>query len=249
MLNVSGVHFSYNCHPALQDIQFSLEPGQVLGVLGVNGAGKSTLLKCLNRILKPQRGTVFLDNSDILQMHRRDVARCMGYVPQRHPEIRSNVYEAVLLGRKPHIGWTVGPTDYAAVESILHQLAISHLSDRQVSDLSGGEVQLVMIARALAQSPRVILLDEPTSNLDIRNQLDVMGMLRRIVREKELAAVVTLHDLNLAIRFADVFLFIKNHRVHALLTREALDAQTIGEVYGVEVSLIHAGNQLLVVPA
>lgn len=249
MLQVSGVHFSYNCHPALQDIQFSLEPGQVLGVLGVNGAGKSTLLKCLNRILKPQQGTVFLDHSDILQMHRRDVARCMGYVPQRHPEIRSSVYEAVLLGRRPHIGWTVGSADYAAVESILRQLGLSHLSDRRVSDLSGGEVQLVMIARALAQSPRVILLDEPTSNLDIKNQLEVMGMLRRIVREKELAAVVTLHDLNLAIRFADVFLFIKNHQVHAILSRESLNAQTIGEVYGVDVSLVVAGNHVLVVPA
>ena len=248
MLTVSGIHFSYNSHPALSDIHFSLDAGQVLGVLGVNGAGKSTLLKCLNRILRPQRGAVLLEKADVLQMNQRDVARRMGYVPQRHAETRLSVYEAVLLGRRPHMGWTIRPKDYRVVETLLKQMELTHLSHRPVCDLSGGEVQQVMIARALAQSPRVLLLDEPTSNLDIKHQLEVMKTIRRVVREQQLSAVVSIHDLNLAVRFADAFLFIKDHRVHALHTRDSLDAGVISDVYGVEVSLVKAGDHLLVAP-
>ena len=248
MLTVSGIHFSYNSHPALSDIDFSLKQGQVLGVLGVNGAGKSTLLKCLNRILQPQQGTVLLEKADVLQMDQRDVAKRMGYVPQRHSDPRLTVYEAVLLGRKPHICWTVGPADYAVVETLLRQMELIHLSQRPVCDLSGGEVQKVMIARALAQSPRVLLLDEPTSNLDIKNQLEVMGMIRRIVRKQGLSAVISIHDLNLALRFSDAFLFLREHRVHALHARDALTAKTIAEVYGVAVTLVHVGDHVLVAP-
>ncbi len=248
MLTVSGVHFSYNSHSTLADIGFSLKPGQILGVLGINGAGKSTLLKCLNRILHPQQGTVLLEKSDILQMAQRDVAKRMGYVPQRHPDTRLTVYEAVLLGRRPHMGWTVGPADYAAVETLLDQMGLSHLSHRPVCDLSGGEVQKVMIARALAQSPRVLLLDEPTSNLDIKNQLEVMGMIRCVVREQGLSAVISIHDLNLALRFSDAFLFLRDHRVHALHARNELTAKTIREVYGVEVTLVNVGDHKLVAP-
>jgi iron complex transport system ATP-binding protein len=105
-----------------------------------------------------------------------------------------------------------------------------------------------MIARALAQSPRVLLLDEPTSNLDIKNQLEVMGMIRRVVREQGLSAVVSIHDLNLAVRFADAFLFIKDHRVHALHARDELTARTIREVYGVDVTLVNVGDHMLVAP-
>lgn len=248
MLTVSGIHFSYNSHPSLSDIDFSLKQGQVLGVLGVNGAGKSTLLKCLNRILRPQQGAVLLEKADVLQMDQRDVAKRMGYVPQRHSDTRLTVYEAVLMGRRPHMGWTVGPADYAVVETLLRQMELAHLSQRPVCDLSGGEVQQVMIARALAQSPRVLLLDEPTSNLDIKNQLEVMGMIRRVVREQGLSAVVSIHDLNLAVRFADAFLFIKDHRVHALHARDELTADTIREVYGVDVTLVNVGDHILVAP-
>jgi iron complex transport system ATP-binding protein len=248
MLTVSGIHFSYNSHPALSDIHFSLDAGQILGVLGVNGAGKSTLLKCLNRILRPQIGAVLLEKTDILQMNQRDVARRMGYVSQRHAETRLSVYEAILLGRRPHMGWTVRPKDYQVVETLLAEMALTHLSHRPVCDLSGGEVQQVMIARALAQSPRVLLLDEPTSNLDIKHQLEVMKTIRHVVREQQLSAVVSIHDLNLAVRFADAFLFIKDHCVYALHAKNALNAATISNVYGVEVSLINAGDHLLVVP-
>lgn len=249
ILEVDGIRFSYNGHPILADIRFRLGPGEVMGILGINGAGKSTLLKCLNRVLRPSRGRALLEEQDLLRMDRREVARRMGYVPQRHPETRLNVYESVLLGRKPHMGWTVSETDHFVAEDILRRMGLEGLALRPVADLSGGEAQKVAIARALAQSPKVLLLDEPTSNLDLKNQLEVMGLVREVVARRELSAIVSIHDLNLALRFADVFLFLKDHRVHALVPKSELDANTIQDVYGVEVALHVFGEHTVVVPA
>jgi iron complex transport system ATP-binding protein len=247
-LDVAGIRFAYNSHPVLAGIGFSLDPGRVLGVLGRNGAGKSTLLKCLNRILRPQSGDVHLEGEDLMAMCRREVARRVGYVPQRHGADRLTVYESVLLGRKPHMGWTVSPDDCRRVETILDQMGLTRLSSRPVSDLSGGEVQKVMIARALAQSPGVLLLDEPTSNLDLKNQLEVMGLIRGVARHQGLSAVVSIHDLNLAVRFADSFLFLKDRRVHALVEKDGLTADIIREVYGVRVSLRQVDGNMVVIP-
>lgn len=247
-LTVANIEFSYNSHPVLSDVNFSLDRGQIMCVLGVNGAGKSTLLKCLNRILKPRRGSVSVDGKNLLLMSQNSVARRIGYVPQRHPETRLMVFEAVLMGRKPHIRWALGGDDYALVENIITQIGIAHLAMRSVSDLSGGEIQKVIIARALAQSPAVLLLDEPTSNLDLKNQLEVMGLIRRIVETQGLSAVVAIHDLNIAVRFADRFLFLKEQRIHAISTRKGITSEMIHQVYGVEVVLKEFEGQTIVVP-
>lgn len=248
ILDVSGIRFSYNSHPVLDGVGFALEKGRVLAVLGVNGAGKSTLLKCLNRVLRPREGSALLDDEDLLAMSPRAVARRVGYVPQRHPDTLLNVYEAVLLGRKPHMGWTVSDADHQIVERVLDRMGMSAMALRPVRDLSGGEAQKVVIARALAQSPRVLLLDEPTSNLDLKNQLEVMGLVREIVTGQGLSAIVAIHDLNLALRFSDRFLFLKNHRVHGLVSKGKLSAEIISEVYGVEVALNRIGAHRVVVP-
>jgi iron complex transport system ATP-binding protein len=247
-LTVDNISFSYNSHSVLSDVNFSLDRGQVLCVLGVNGAGKSTLLKCLNRILKPQSGSVLVEGEDLLLMSQNSVARRMGYVPQRHPETRLTVFEAVLMGRKPHIHWALAGDDYDLVETIIGQIGIAHLAMRPVCDLSGGEIQKVIIARALAQSPAILLLDEPTSNLDLKNQLEVMRMIRHIVETQGLSAVVAIHDLNIAVRFADSFLFLKDRRIHAISTKNNLTSEVIRQVYGVEVALKKFGGHTLVVP-
>lgn len=243
-----GIHFSYNSHPVLSDVGFRLGPGQVMCILGVNGAGKSTLLKCLNRILVPEQGDVLLEGEDLLHMHRTRVARRVGYVPQRHPDMQLSVFEAILLGRRPHMGWRSEEKDYAVVEAIIEKMGLSRLAMRRVSALSGGELQKVVIARALAQTPRILLLDEPTSNLDLKNQLEVMGIIRDIVREEGLSAIVAIHDLNLAVRFGDSFLMVKGHRVHAMALREELTAEMIREVYGVDVMLKDIDGKQVVVP-
>jgi iron complex transport system ATP-binding protein len=248
ILSVNGIRFSYNSHPVLDDVSFSVEKGCVLAILGVNGAGKSTLLKCLNRILRPQSGSVFLGEEDLFMLPRDAIARRMGYVPQQHDQPRLTVYEAVLLGRRPHMGLTVAGADYAVVEDTLDRMGLSRLALRPVGDLSGGEVQKVMIARALAQSPKILLLDEPTSNLDLKNQMDVMSLIRSVVVDRGLMAVVAIHDLNLAVRFADQFLFIKDHQVHGVAARGDLDAGIIEAVYGLKVQMAEVCGHRVVVP-
>jgi len=142
----------------------------------------------------------------------------------------------------------MGSEDYEVAERIIQQLGLAHLAMRPVSDLSGGELQKVVIARALAQAPEILLLDEPTSNLDLKNQLEVMGLIRRIVRGQGLSALVAIHDLNMALRFADSFLFLKDQRIHAISSGEDLTSEMIRQVYGVEVALGDVGGHTVVVP-
>ncbi|MGD9210368.1 MAG: ABC transporter ATP-binding protein [Desulfobacteraceae bacterium] len=248
LLASSNLEFAYNGRRVLKRLNFTLHWGQVMGVLGINGAGKSTLLKCLNRILAPRSGAVLVEDEDLAGLRRNAVAKKIGYVPQQQPASRLTVFETVLLGRKPHIKWYTSKKDYALVEKILIQLDLSHLSHRPVGALSGGELQKVAIARALAQTPKVLLLDEPTSNLDLNNQLEVMQLLRRIVNNRRLAAVIAIHDLNMALRFCDRLLFLKDHKVHAVLDKNDLRSELIENVYGVKVALQRICGQMVVVP-
>ena len=247
-LAVSDIEFSYNGRPVLSGVSFSLDRGRILCILGVNGAGKSTLLKCLNRILKPQRGSVQVGGEDLLLMSRNKAARRVGYVPQRHPETHLTVFEAVLMGRKPHMRWSMGREDYLTTERILRQMGLESLAMRPVSSLSGGEQQKVVIARALAQTPEVLLLDEPTSNLDLKNCLELVGLIRRIVESQGLSAVVAIHDLNIALRLADGFLFLMSPGVHAVSTKEGLTPEMIRKVYGVDAALEEIAGHTVVAP-
>ncbi|HPQ70572.1 MAG TPA: ABC transporter ATP-binding protein [bacterium] len=247
-LRVANIDFAYHSRPVLSDVSFTLDQGRIMCVLGVNGAGKSTLLKCLNRILKPQRGSVLVNEENLMRLSQNKVARRMGYVPQRHPDSGLTVFETVLMGRKPHIRWGMGTKDYDAAEDTVRQLGLGHLAMRRVTNLSGGELQKVVIARALAQSPEILLLDEPTSNLDLKNQLEVMGIIREIVKTRGLSAVIAIHDLNMAARFADSFLFLKDQKIHSVVERKGLDTETIRAVYGVDVTLREVEGHTVVVP-
>lgn len=248
-LTVANIHFSYNSHPVLSDVNFSLSQGEVMCVLGVNGAGKSTMLKCINHILKPTRGAVLLDGENLLSLPQYKVARRVGYVPQHHTKTRLTVFQAVLMGRKPHINWSMGSHDYKMTENIMAQMGLSDLATRPLTCLSGGEIQKVSIARALAQSPQVLLLDEPTSNLDLKNQLEVMRLIRCAVKTESLSAVVAIHDLNIATRFADRFLFLKDGRIHAAAKNNTLTPEIIRQVYGIDVVFKEYKGRPLVVPA
>jgi iron complex transport system ATP-binding protein len=248
ILQVAGINFSYNHHPILEGITFQLQRGQILGVMGVNGAGKSTLLKCLNRILAPRAGVVMLDGRDMKLMNRNHIATRMGYVPQHYSNESLTVFDAVLLGRKPYITWSPSRRDLSVVEKVLRRLNIDHLALRPTSQLSGGEIQKVVIARALAQEPDILLLDEPTSNLDLKNQLQVIKIITDAVRETRMSAVVALHDINLALRFVDQFLMLKEGMVHTLAPRDAITPVDIEEVYGLKVLLTCVGDYRVVIP-
>jgi iron complex transport system ATP-binding protein len=248
ILSVAGVRFAYNGRPVLNDLAFEVKAGEIVAVLGINGAGKSTLLKCINRILKPARGTVLLDGHDVHRMSRSESARSFGYVPQHQAREEITVFDAVLLGRRPHIKWAATRRDMEVAERAIGDTGLSSLAMRSVSTLSGGEAQMVLIARALAQEPGVLLLDEPTSNLDVRNQIEVMGLLREVTTKKRLVAMVSIHDLNLSLRFADRFLMLKGGSVYAAVDRRSLSADIIREVYEVDVVMGEVAGHPVAVP-
>lgn len=246
-LDVDNLRFAYNGRSVLEHVDFRLAPGEIIAVLGVNGAGKSTLLKCINRILRPE-GRLVLAGKDLTNMSLGDLARRFGYVPQHANGECLTVFDAVLLGRKPHIKWNAGEYDLKVVERVMLMMELGELAQRPVDRLSGGERQKVLIARALAQEPSVLLLDEPTSSLDLGNQIQVMNLVTRVVREEGISALVSIHDINLALQYADRHLFLKGGRIHALSSIEEVTPETVRDVYGVKVIIHRVLDQMVVVP-
>ncbi|MEM3356429.1 MAG: ABC transporter ATP-binding protein, partial [Candidatus Bathyarchaeia archaeon] len=167
-ITVQGVTFSYRSAPSLANVSLTLEESEILGLIGPNGSGKTTLLKCMNKILEPKQGAILLNKRDVKKMSRLEVAKHIGYVPQTSVSNPTAipVFEVVLMGRRPHIGWQSSEHDIAKVWDALKMLDIEHLAMRDFYELSGGEQQRVLIARSIAQEAKVLLLDEPTSNLD-----------------------------------------------------------------------------------
>ncbi|AFV10356.1 ABC transporter, ATP binding protein [Thermacetogenium phaeum DSM 12270] len=248
ILSVEGVEFSYNSHPVLKDVRFEVERGELFSILGNNGAGKSTLLRCLNRIIRPRTGSILIDGVKLSDLSRLEVARRVGYVAQRHEGSRVTVFDAVLLGRRPHIRWDATEKDMAIVREVLAALRLEEFSLRYLDELSGGELQKVIIARALAQEPRLLLLDEPTSNLDLKNQYEVLRIVKDVARERRIAVVVVMHDINLALRFADRFLLLRNGEIYACGGREVITPENIAGVYGIPVRVEQLGGVPVVVP-
>lgn len=247
-LEVKDLCYSYGKHEVVRNVSFRAEPGQLLSVLGMNGAGKSTMLRCIGGICAGGSGEVCVDGAPVRSMRLNDLAKCIGMVPQNCEFTNGTVFDSVLLGRKPFIRWDVTEDDLGIVQTTLHLLGLEEFASRNVLELSGGERQKVAIARVLAQQTPVILFDEPTSNLDLRNQLDVLDTIRRIVREKKLTAVVTIHDLNLALRFSDRFLAMRDGEVYRYGDGEIVTEQMIRDVYGVNASVIVSGGHKVVVP-
>jgi len=247
-LQVQDIGFGYNGHPILKGIGFDLKQGETMAILGVNGAGKTTLLKCLNRILKPQTGIITIGDKKINGTAPPDLAKIFGYVPQQAGKEEMTVFDAVLLGRKPHVNWGTTRKDLEITEINLRLMGLTDHAQRPANQLSGGELQKVQIARALTQEPAVLLLDEPTSNLDIKNQIQVMNLLSRAVRQKGITAVMSLHDINLAFRYADRFLLMKDGQVYAIRKANEITAADIWHVYGVEVTITEVNHHKIVVP-
>ena len=215
MLNVENLSFHYRNGPEiLRQVSFSLEDGQFLAILGNNGAGKSTMLKCFNQILRVEGGHVWMDGEDLLTMTHREVAQRVAFVSQNIPSTQMTVHDVVMLGRRPYMRWGFTEEDHRIVHEAMDRLHLSDMRGRFLNELSGGERQKVMLARALAQQPKVLLLDEPTSSLDIQNQYQVLDIVRDICRTSTITAVMVIHDLNLALRFCDRFLLLKDGQVY-----------------------------------
>ncbi|NLC11270.1 MAG: ABC transporter ATP-binding protein [Firmicutes bacterium] len=248
MLAAEKIEFSYPRADVLKKISFALSEGDCLAILGPNGAGKSTILKCLNKILVPQKGVVYINGTDTSSIDNRMLAQTVGYIAQRQEHSRKTVFDVVLLGRKPYIKWDVTSKDIALVEEILQAFGLDDYAMRYTDELSGGELQKVMIARALAQQPKILLMDEPTSSLDLKNQLEVICTVKEVVQKKGVSAVVTMHDLNLALRFANKYMLLKEGQVFAYGGPEIITERAIKEVYDVDVAFVEYEGVPVVVP-
>ncbi|NLC77255.1 MAG: heme ABC transporter ATP-binding protein [Clostridia bacterium] len=238
-LSVNELAFSYGNNPILKEITFQVEQGGFVVIVGPNGSGKSTLLKNLSAVLTPASGQVFLDGEALYKVTPKELAKKLAVVPQETAvQFPFTVMEAVLMGRMPHQKRFQGDTaeDLAIVKQAMERTNTWHLRERSITEISGGERQRVIVARALAQEPQVLLLDEPTAHLDLQHQMELLHLLQDINENSKVTVLAVLHDLNLAAQFSKYVILLYDSRIYAAgPPEEVLTAQNIREVYGMEV--------------
>lgn len=239
---VNDIDFSYDSVPILKQVSFNIRAGEIVSIVGPNGAGKSTLLKCMARLLNLRKGSVYLDGNSILKMDSKELAKTMGYIPQTsHDIFPFTVMETVLMGRKPYLKWDISEEDLQIAAQMMQYMHVEHLAERPIDQLSGGQKQRVFVARALAQQPDIFLFDEPTSSLDIRHQLEVFETIHRLAQDEGRTIIVVVHDLNLAARFSERLVLLKNGEIFAVGTpKEVMNKEYIREVYQVEAEIIES---------
>jgi len=237
-LEMQNISLGYNSQPILRDINLKASPSELVGLIGPNGSGKSTIIKAISRVIAPIAGSILLDGKDITGISRIELARLVGVVPQM-PLLPSafTAFDIVLMGRNPHLGLfqSEGQRDWALVWQAMDRTITRPLANRRVNELSGGEIQCLLIARVLVQETKVILLDEPTANLDIGRQLEILDMIKTLCVENSYTVLAALHDLNLAAQYCNRLYLINQGRIHAQGTpAEVITDQNIKEVYGAE---------------
>ena len=247
MIELKNICFSYGKTRILHDISFLAEDGICVGILGNNGVGKSSLITCINRIHTPSSGEILIDGRNTSDFSRNELAKTVAYVSQKNEITRMTVFDCILLGRKPYIKWAVSQEDLDLCEEMLLRINMQKDRLRYIDELSGGEVQKVMLARALVQQPRILLLDEPTSNLDPRNQYEMMALVQELARENNLTVLVVMHDLNLALRYCDKFYMLKNGRGYSYGDISVMTGKAISEVYEIHAEVAEINNRKTVI--
>jgi len=240
-LSVNDLKFGYTKKMlVVKGISFSAQPGQLITLIGPNGSGKTTIVKCLNKILTPTSGNISLDGKDVKKMTAREMARRIAYVPQfTNSYLSGSVMDVVMMGRRPYIKWRVSDMDVEIVLAVLKDLELEELAHEQFQELSGGQKQKILIARALVQKPDLYLFDEPISFLDIKNQIDIMELARNMVEKENKAVIMVIHDLNMAMRYSDQIILLKSGEVEAAgLPKAVLNHVHIKTVYGVDIRIL-----------
>lgn len=240
VIRVIDVWVYYGGFRALGGVSLEVAPGDVVAVVGPNGSGKTTLLKTVDRILRPARGSIYIDGRDVYSYVQRELAKIIAYVPQRiEVFMYMTVLDFVLTGRRPYTNLSYSRVDVDRAVDALRSTNAEHLIYRRLNQLSGGELQRVVIARALASEPRVLLLDEPTANLDPRHQIEVLTMIRRLSRERGIAVLMAIHDLTHAYRFSDKVVMIRGGEIVAAGTPdEILTPENIERVFDVKATVL-----------
>jgi len=238
-LSLKDLSFGYTSTKILNNMTLDVGDGQIVSIVGPNGSGKSTLIKCIDRILTPSSGSILVDRQDVTKMGRMELARTLAYVPQNSLRVFPNsVFDVVLMGRRPHLGWRGDSYDEEKVWEVLQLLGIEDLALTPFNEISGGQQQKVLIARALAQDTGVILLDEPTSNLDIWHQIDVMEIIKSLMHKQGLTAIIAIHDLNIAARYSDSIVMMKKGKIVAAGKPDiVLNGDNLSAIYGIEANV------------
>ena len=247
MLKVENLTFGYSKHiPVLRGASLELEQGQVGILLGKNGCGKTTLFKNLLSIEKPESGSVTFLGENLLKMNRRERARRIAYVPQHIHFGDLSVFDSVLMGRVSYFGMKAGQEDYRAVETILQDMQLLEFANRSAEALSGGEKQKIAIARAMAQEPKLMIFDEPTGNLDIANEQLIIKEAKKLARQKGIAILSSLHDLNQALSFGDKFFFMIDGVVKYAGGKEIVTEAVIRDVFDISVKITELEGQKII---
>ena len=238
-LEIKDVDAHYGSTKILDSINFSASHGELMGIIGPNGSGKTTLLRTISRILKPKVGAILLEGRDVQGMKDREFSRNFAAVPQDTTiNFDFSALDIVIMGRSPHLGRLELETE-KDIEIARRSMELTNcwrLAERPITELSGGERQLVIIARALTQEPKVLLLDEPTSHLDIKYQIEIMGLLKRLTSEEKLIVIAVIHDLNLAARYCDRLVLLHKGKIVSLGTQaQVLTAENIKNTFGADV--------------
>jgi iron complex transport system ATP-binding protein len=237
-LEMQNVTLGYNHQTVLRDISLKASPGEMVGLIGPNGSGKSTILKALSRVMHPNSGKITINGRDIMTISRLELARMVGVVPQL-PLLPSafTAFEIVLMGRNPHLGLfqSEGRRDMEIAREAMEKTGTDTLANRHVNELSGGEIQSVLIARVLVQETEAILLDEPTANLDIGRQVETLDLIKQLCTANNLTVLAAIHDLNLAAQYCDRVILIHKGHVHAEGRPQGVITEShMREVYGTE---------------
>lgn len=248
-LKIQGLDFRYNSKLVLKDITLEVGEEEILTLLGPNGSGKTTLLRCIMRILNPDKGYILINGRQISKIKRRELAKRMACVPQSEPDnFPTTVFDAILIGRRPYLNWNPSIKDFKIVSEVLHLLELEEFVLRDLNELSGGEKQKVLIARAIVQEPEIMLLDEPTSNLDLRHQLEVLEIIKYLVKKRTISVIMAMHDLNLASKYSDKLVMLKNGKIFSTGTpKQVITPENIKSVYGVEATVYNQSQTPYVV--
>ena len=239
-VKINDLEFSYSSVNVLNDITLDLSGSKLVSILGPNGVGKSTFIHCINKILTPTAGTVLIDDTNVKDISIKEMAKLVGYVPYTSKDtFPLTVVDTVLMGRHPHTSWGSLNNDLDIVYDTLRRLGISDLAMRLFNELSAGQHQKVVLARGLVQETGILLLDEPTSNLDVRHQMEVTELLKNLAVEKNILIIMISHDINIAAKYSDQIIMMHKGSIFAIgEPNEVITAENLHTVYGVEAEVI-----------